>query len=407
MKPAALNVFAAGQLAGMLDRGSVEPDTFLFGYDEACPAAAAVSLTMPVVRDQYDSMDRLHPIFEMNLPEGLLREKLQHAFGKAVPSWDDHALLGIVGRSQIGRLRYAPAGAPLEEVPGQSVPALLTYRGTEDLFSDLLERFAANSGISGMQPKVLIRDAVPTELDRVTHQGATHIVKAFNPAEFFELAANEYFCMQAARFSGIPIPNIFLSENRKLLIAERFDLTAAGEYLGVEDFCVLNGMRSSGRYDASYELIAKRIKQFVSPTLQREALEQFFLMLAVSCAVENGDAHLKNFAVIYSDPESDIRLAPAYDIVATTPYQPRDTLALSLGGSKQFPDRKVLVAFGRRACDLQEARVTALLDQVAEGVLRAVSAIQEYAKERPDFAQTADRLQTVFHRGMKRSLGAG
>ena len=407
MQPAALDVFVAGQMAGKLDRSSVEPDTFLFGYVDACPAAAAVSLTMPVVRDQYDSMGRLHPIFEMNLPEGLLRERLQRAFGKAVANWDDLALLGIVGRSQIGRLRYAPAGTPLEEVPGQSVQALLTYRGTEDLFSDLLERFAANSGISGMQPKVLIRDAAYIELDRVTQKGATHIVKAFNSAEFFELAANEYFCMQAARFSGIPIPNIFLSENRKLLIAERFDLTAAGEYLGVEDFCVLNAMRSSGRYDASYELIAKRIKQFVSPTLQRAALEQFFLMLAVSCAVENGDAHLKNFAVIYSDPESDIRLAPAYDIVATTLYQPRDTLALSLGGSKQFPDRKALVDFGRRTCDLQAARVATLLDQVVEGVLRAVSAIQEYAKERPDFALTADRLQAVFHRGMKRSLGAG
>ena len=407
MQPAALDVFVADQMAGKLDRSSVEPESFLFGYVDACPAAAAVSLTMPVVRDQYDSMGRLHPIFEMNLPEGLLRERLQRAFGKAVANWDDLALLGIVGRSQIGRLRYAPAGTPLEEVPGQSVQALLTYRGTEDLFSDLLERFAANSGISGMQPKVLIRDAAYIELDRVTQKGATHIVKAFNSAEFFELAANEYFCMQAARFSGIPIPNIFLSENRKLLIAERFDLTAAGEYLGVEDFCVLNAMRSSRRYDASYELIAKRIKQFVSPTLQRAALEQFFLMLAVSCAVENGDAHLKNFAVIYSDPESDIRLAPAYDIVATTLYQPRDTLALSLGGSKQFPDRKALVDFGRRTCNLQAARVATLLDQVVEGVLRAVSTIQEYAKERPDFALTADRLQAVFHRGMKRSLVAG
>ena len=407
MQPAALDVFVADQMAGKLDRSSVEPESFLFGYVDACPAAAAVSLTMPVVRDQYYSMGRLHPIFEMNLPEGLLRERLQRAFGKAVANWDDLALLGIVGRSQIGRLRYAPAGTPLEEVPGQSVQALLTYRGTEDLFSDLLERFAANSGISGMQPKVLIRDAAYIELDRVTQKGATHIVKAFNSAEFFELAANEYFCMQAARFSGIPIPNIFLSENRKLLIAERFDLTAAGEYLGVEDFCVLNAMRSSRRYDASYELIAKRIKQFVSPTLQRAALEQFFLMLAVSCAVENGDAHLKNFAVIYSDPESDIRLAPAYDIVATTLYQPRDTLALSLGGSKQFPDRKALVDFGRRTCNLPAARVAALLDQVLEGGLRAVSAIQEYAKERPDFALTADRLQAVFHRGMKRSLVAG
>lgn len=404
MQLAALDVFATGRLSGVLRRSDIEPDAFLFGYAEDCPASAAVSLTMPVVRDQYDSMGRLHPIFEMNLPEGMLRERLQRTFGKAVPNFDDLALLSIVGRSQIGRLRYAAPGALPEEVPAQSVQDLLAYRGAEDLFGELMERFAPYSGVSGMQPKVLIRDAGNVTLDRLTHRGATHIVKAFNSAEFAELAANEFFCMEAARLAGIPVPKVLLSEDRRLLIMERFDMAADGSYLGVEDFCVLNGMRSSGRYDASYELIAKRIKQFVSPAFQRQALEQFFAMLALSCAVENGDAHLKNFAVIYRNPESDIRLAPAYDIVSTTPYQPRDTLALTLAESKRFPDKDTLVAFGRRACDLPAARVTALLHQVAEGVVKATGMIRVYAKEKPNFETAASRLVSVFERGLGRSL---
>lgn len=404
MQLAALDVFAAGRLSGVLQRSDIEPDAFLFGYAGDCPATAAVSLTMPVVRDQYDSMGRLHPIFEMNLPEGMLRERLQRTFGKAVPNFDDLALLSIVGRSQIGRLRYAAPGALPEEVPAQSVQDLLAYRGAEDLFGELMERFAPYSGVSGMQPKVLIRDAGNVTLDRLTHKGATHIVKAFNSAEFAELAANEFFCMEAARLAGIPVPKVLLSEDRRLLIMERFDMAPDGGYLGVEDFCVLSGMRSSGRYDASYELIAKRIKQFVSPAFQRQALEQFFAMLALSCAVENGDAHLKNFALLYRDPESDIRMAPAYDIVSTTPYQPRDTLALSLAESKRFPDRSTLVAFGRRACDLPGARVTALLHQVAEGVVQAAEMIRAYAKEKPDFKPAAARIVSVFERGVDRSL---
>lgn len=404
MHLAALDVFAAGRLSGVLQRSDIEPDAFLFGYAGDCPATAAVSLTMPVVRDQYDSMGRLHPIFEMNLPEGMLRERLQRTFGKAVPNFDDLALLSIVGRSQIGRLRYAAPGALPEEVPAQSVQDLLAYRGAEDLFGELMERFAPYSGVSGMQPKVLIRDAGNVTLDRLTHKGATHIVKAFNSAEFAELAANEFFCMEAARLAGIPVPKVLLSEDRRLLIMERFDLAPDGGYLGVEDFCVLSGMRSSGRYDASYELIAKRIKQFVSPAFQRQALEQFFAMLALSCAVENGDAHLKNFALLYRDPESDIRMAPAYDIVSTTPYQPRDTLALSLAESKRFPDKDTLVAFGRRACDLPGARVTALLHQVAEGVVQAAEMIRAYAKEKPDFKPAAARIVSVFERGLGRSL---
>lgn len=404
MQRAALDVFAAGRLSGQLQRSDIELDTFLFGYRDDCPASAAVSLTMPVVRDQYDSMGRLHPVFEMNLPEGMLRERLQRAFGKAVQNFDDLALLSIVGRSQIGRLRYAAPGALPSALPTQSVQDLLAYRGAEDLFGELIERFAEYSGVSGMQPKVLIRDAENAALDRLTHKGATHIVKAFNPAEFAELAANEFFCMEAARLAGIPVPKVLLSENRRLLIMERFDLAPEGGYLGVEDFCVLNGMRSSGRYDASYELIAKRIKQFVSPAFQRQALEQFFSMLALSCAVENGDAHLKNFAVLYRDPESDVRLAPAYDIVSTTPYQPRDTLALTLAESKGFPGKETLVAFGRRACDLPAARVSALLRQVAEGVAQAIGMIRAYAQRNPDFEPAAARLMNVFERGMGRSL---
>src|SRR4030042_1191034 len=124
MHLAALDVFAAGRLSGVLQRSDIEPDAFLLGYAGDCPATAAVSLTMPVVRDQYDSMGRLHPIFEMNLPEGMLRERLQRAFGKAVQNFDDLALLSIVGRSQIGRLRYAAPGAMPGEAPAQSVQQL-------------------------------------------------------------------------------------------------------------------------------------------------------------------------------------------------------------------------------------------------------------------------------------------
>jgi hypothetical protein len=77
---------------------------------------------------------------------------------------------------------------------------------------------------------------------------------------------------------------------------------------------------------------------------------------------------------------------------------------LTLAGSKQFPNRKTLIAFGRRECDLQESRVRALLRHVAEGVRQAVSAMKAYTKERRDFASTAARLESVFDRGMKRSL---
>ena len=400
---AVLDVFASGHRAGALARSEMEDDSFLFDYAPACAANDAVSLTMPVVRDQYPSMNTVHPVFEMNLPEGALRERLRLLFAKTVAQLDDLGLLAIVGQSQIGRLQYASPGAAPVDVPEQSVSELLTYEGASDLFRDLLERYATHSGISGMQPKVLLR-ALDAQPARLTHRGATHIVKSFDPREYPDLAANEFFCMRAARHAGLPTPNMELAANRRLLVVERFDLRPDGRYIGCEDFCVLNALRSHGRYQGAYEQIATRIRQFVSPEHQQKSLEQLFAMVSLSCAIENGDAHLKNFAVTYQDAGASVQLAPVYDMVSTTPYQRRDVLALTLEDSKDFPDRKRLRHFGRTACGLTEARVTQIMDAVTKGVRRAIADIRRYARTRKNFAKTSEHLIATFNRGLARSL---
>lgn len=407
---APLDVFTAGRHVGTLGRSEVEDDTFVFGYSDGCPMEDAVSLTMPIVRDQYDSMGTVHPIFEMNLPEGALLEKLRSRFSKAVPDFDNLALLSIVGRSQIGRLRYAFVGSALEDVPVQDINELLTYEGAADLFADLLETYASYSGVSGVQPKVLVRagdarsDTNGPALDRATHRGATHIVKSFDVREYPELAANEYFCLRAATLAGLPTVRAQLSENRRVLVVGRFDLQDDGSYLGCEDFCVLNGMRAHGRYDGSYELVAKRIGDFVSPQHVRAALEQFFATVALSCAIENGDAHLKNFAVLYENAERAVHLAPAYDLVSTAPYVRRDVLALTFGGSKAFPSRARVLEFGRVACGLSQACVDDLLERVAVGVQSAMNEIRAYAKKHATFRTAATTLTRGFQRGLERSI---
>lgn len=393
-----LDVYAGERLAGTLARSQLEEDAFLFEYAADCRDADAVSLTMPVVRDQYDAMNGLLPIFDMNLPEGALLERLRMQFAKLIPNFDSLDLLAIVGQSQIGRLRYTASGTEPVAVPEQSLSELLRYAGTADLFADLLRRYAEHSGISGIQPKVLVREAgVP--VPRLSHRSATHIVKSFDPNEYPELAANEYFCTRAAQHAGIAVPALQLSDNRRILVAERFDLRSDGSYLGCEDFCVLNGLRAHGRYSGSYEGIAQRIRQFVSLENQREALEQLFATLALCCAVGNGDAHLKNFAVLYAHPEAPIRLAPSYDLVCTTIYQARDVLALTLGESKSFPDRSRLTTFAQHACNLSKSRTLELLDGVMAGVRRGIEELREYSKQNADFAPAGARLIAALEKG--------
>ncbi|HTY92552.1 MAG TPA: type II toxin-antitoxin system HipA family toxin [Steroidobacteraceae bacterium] len=403
MKKPALNVFADQVGVGALTRSDVLEDTILFDYREGTAPEHAVSLTMPIRTDQYDSMAGLLPIFEMNLPEGALKERLTLQFAKTIPDFDDLDLLGIVGTSQIGRLRYSQQRELKETMPTQDLAEILTYQGSADLLAHLLDRFATFSGVSGMQPKVLIREAQAP--DRITHRGATHIVKSFDAAEFPELAANEFICTMGAAAAGITTAQVRLSDNRNFLIVDRFDLAPDGRYLGVEDFCVLDGRRAHGRYDGSYEGIARRMRSFVSPAALAEAQEQYALQVVYACTIGNGDAHLKNFSVRYPHAEDRVELAPAYDIVSTVPYIPRDSLALTLGESKEFPDRARLIRFVRQVTGKTLPLARALLEQVAEGVESALRHTADYRRRHPEASHFTERLSGVMHEGLQRLKG--
>jgi serine/threonine-protein kinase HipA len=400
-----LDIFAGKDRVGMLGRSQLQARTYLFNYLDTAEESQAISLTMPVLPDQYSFQQGVHPIFQMNLPEGELREMLRNSFQKTVQNFDDLSLLAIVGHSQIGRVRIAEAGKQPLEVPLQSVQELQSYSGSEDLFTDLLQRFGRYSGISGVQPKVLVRDdatvaAAMQEVEQVSYKDSTHIVKAWNPERFPQLAANEYFCLKAAQYAGLAVPDFELAAQGRLLIVKRFDLNGKGGYLGFEDFCVLNGLATDDKYVGSYQDIAQRIRQFVSPHRVHDALEQFFLSLALTCTARNGDAHLKNFGVIYNDPEAEVSFAPAYDIVSTTPYIPNDSLALLFGSSKQFPSRAELLNFARRFCNLSERRAVQSLDWVIHGLEKALPELITYQLEHPEFAVIGERMQQVWQQGL-------
>jgi serine/threonine-protein kinase HipA len=398
-----VNVFVAAAPVGRLVRSDVEEDTLLFGYGDAIPTPSAVSLTMPIRSDQYDSMGGLLPIFEMNLPEGVLRERLRLQFAKAIPEFDDLDLLQIVGSSQIGRLRYSQHERVDPTVPPQDLLEILTYTGTADLFAHLLQRFATYSGISGMQPKLLVRDEKAPE--KLTHIGATHIVKSFDPAEYPELAANEFICTMGAKAAGLRTARVQLSDNRRFLVVDRFDLAEDGSYFGMEDFCVLNGRRSHGRYAGSYEQVAKRINDFVSPSALPEACEQYALTVVYACSVGNGDAHLKNFSVLYRHAEDTVELCPAYDMVSTQPYLPNDSLALTLEGKKEFPRRPALIKFVRQVTGKTRKAAELLLDQARAGVATAIAEAEEHGKRDSNAGALSERLVRAMRAGLERLSG--
>jgi serine/threonine-protein kinase HipA len=152
-----IRVWTDAAEAGLLDRHGERGSTFVYLPDT--PARRAASVTMPVRLPSWNVTFGLPPIFEMNLPEGFLRERLRLVFAKATGAFDEFDLLSIVGRSQVGRIRYTGEKEQLHEaVPFQSVDEILERKRGGDLFRYLLEKFASFSGISGVQPKILVRD---------------------------------------------------------------------------------------------------------------------------------------------------------------------------------------------------------------------------------------------------------
>ncbi|WP_348266130.1 HipA domain-containing protein [Edaphobacter paludis] len=284
-----IKVWTDSAEAGLLDRSGDRGSTFV--YLPETIGMRAVSVTMPVRLASWDTRFGLAPIFEMNLPEGVLRERLRLAFAKATGTFDDFDLLGIVGRSQVGRIRYTGQKEKLEEdVPFQSVDEILERRRGGDLFRYLIERFASFSDISGVQPKVLVRDENAFSAHRKdarlsqSYRGATHIVKFWEPNEFPQLAANEYFCLKVAEKCGIDVPRFSLSEDASALVIDRFDLRLDGTDRGFEDFCVLNAKRTDQKYSGSYETsILKRFQQFANSPHVYADIEKLFTLIALNC----------------------------------------------------------------------------------------------------------------------------
>jgi serine/threonine-protein kinase HipA len=325
-----LAVFVARENAGVLS--AERPDRFVFTYDPACPPARFVSLTMPVRLESY-VWHELHPVFQMSLPEGDLLARLRSRLAKTGAGGPVH-LLAIIGSEMIGRLSVFPEGTrPDAPIDAQSFAALMTAADTRPLFTDLVEQHLAR-GVSGVMPKA-ISVSREKEGERLTAFDGGGIYKMGND-DFPDLARNEWHCLSAARKCGLDVPEFELSRDGRVLRIARFDRSAEGP-LGFEDACVLLGLGTAQKYDSTCERLVGAVATF-SPALARpDVRREMFRRLLISHMLRNGDAHLKNFGVLYRTA-ADVRLAPVYDIVTTTAYRAlrNDVPALTLAGRRAW-----------------------------------------------------------------------
>ena len=105
----------------------------------------------------------------------------------------------------------------------------------------------------------------------------------------------------------------------------------------MEDFAQIFFEYPHRKYDAAnYQQIGKVIYDYSQN--KRSDIKQFARRLLVNILVGNGDAHLKNWSMIYPNGLDPI-LSPAYDIVTTLAYIENESgIALNLGKMKRWYD---------------------------------------------------------------------
>lgn len=175
---------------------------------------------------------------------------------------------------------------------------------------------------------------------KLTSTKGSHILKPV-PAERLEriedMPANEHVTMQIARqmfkIKTAACGMIFFNDGSPAYITRRFDYKPDGTKYQIEDFATLLGKSPERegddfKYNASYADIASLIKRYV-PAATVELIH-FFRIVVFNYLFANGDAHLKNFALMESE-QGDYLLAPAYDLLCTALHIDDANLALHNG----------------------------------------------------------------------------
>ena len=356
---------------------SYEDNKYIFNYKES--ARDLVSLTMPLRNSSWNSK-KLHPIFQMNMPEGALKDTIKNHFSK-IQKMDDINFLKLIGPYMLGRVKFEEIGDVKDDLKLEDI----LNSSKQNLFDELLERFAIRSGVSGVQPKILLKAH-----NKTTMKFEHYIVKSWED-NYPNLALNEYFCMKACSYAKLPTPEFYISNDFKMFIMKRFDILE-NTYLGFEDMCVLTARGTEQKYDGSYEEIVRVIKDVISAEKRKESLKIFFKALVMNHLLKNGDGHLKNYGILYQNDFEDSYLAPIYDVITTTAYIKNDIPALRLSDGKLWWKEKTYKTFAKQSCGLTNSEYELILEECKEAVIKTKKEVEEFIVKYPDTKNFLENL---------------
>jgi len=342
----ALSVRLHGKHIGVITR--LAGDRQLFAFEQHYiddPQRSTLSLSFKGstggLVTNFRPVGRRVPVFFSNLlPEGPLRDYL--AKRAQVNPDREFFLLAVLGADLPGALVVAPlegdeqSSEPRDALDdetrddshGGEEPLRFSLAGVQLKFSAVME---ASGGLT-----------IPAG-----GLGGSWIVK-LPSARFKAVPENEFVMLELARRIGISVPENKLIDIASIkglpeqahtvegmaLAVKRFDRLPDGAPVHMEDFAQVFGEFPSSKYKFhSYANLAAVLWAEIG----EDAVREFVRRLVFTVVIGNADMHLKNWSLLYPDRRTPA-LSPGYDFVATLPYIPNDTLALSFGDSRSLSE---------------------------------------------------------------------
>lgn len=334
--------------------------------------------------DKIGLYGHLPPWFQGLLPEGALRDLVDAEMG---PGEHDHFdVLLRLGADLPGGVLVIPDN---DEAPDSAGP--LRWEQVAG-FKAPLPQGAVKFSLAGVQLKF----AAVAEGERLTVPG-----RAGDGRLILKLASDRYEGLPEAEFTGMSlaaaigvrtagvrlvatstiegIPSEFL-QGPTALAVDRFDRPPGGGRVHMEDTAQILSAWGDQKYTkANTETVLNMIRRF--STDWREDIMEGFRRIVADILIGNGDNHLKNWS-FYFPARGVVRLSPAYDIVPTILFQPRDELALRFAGKSRTFEAISLDRF-RRAADFLKLNVRLVEAEVAKAAAAAVERWPTLLEEMP------------------------
>jgi serine/threonine-protein kinase HipA len=289
----------------------------------------------------YSSKMHVPAWFSNLLPEGPMRAMLAQRANVHLER--EFFLLRELGEDLPGDVQVRPLG--------ESAPAPLEGFETNSQKIDSAEPLKFS--VAGMQFKFSVNKHERGYRFPLRGQGGRWLIKLPN-LSFPDAPLNEHLMMEFARSLGLNVAETALIDAREVsdfsselnrvfpgtqpltsLLVKRFDRTETSRRVHTEDFLQILGQYpdEKSKYKAGNYLQFGRL---IESQMTQDTLIEYTNRIVFNALMGNGDAHLKNFMVMYPDGQNP-ELAPNFDVLSTIQYKTdQHEFALNFGKNKRY-----------------------------------------------------------------------